>query len=620
MSYRFATLPQLAKSAVLILAVASIQCTLIAKADLGAGVGVKCGADGDCQGGLCDQGLCSSRCGSDVECPLPSICVANKCKVGCKDDKGCAASGQICTNSTCAAGCRDDKGCAAGSVCQSNACTVGCRDNSGCAPGEFCKDATATTPGTCNSSLRVAAIFPGTADGQDGWTTANKLGLDEATKKFSYIHYDDKPYQYTENARKADDVGKAIDGYVKTKADVVLTTSPAATEAALKAAPGDSSTKFILTSATKNGSLPNVGAYRAKGEQAWYVAGRLAARVANGAPGTQCIGMILPPPTHQIVSETNAFVRGVKFQQGTGADIKVVIRWVGETKDFSGGPTNSYTGKNIDFSSAGSLFREELLAAQLADIGCTVIAHRTETQRSVAAVQKKFSVPFKGTTGNSLFSMGNDIATACKSDLAGGDWLPTCIGAVYWNWGPLYGKILDQIQRKVWKGLIDAEEFQAGPDALLKFSLSPLTSITGIGADEADAALQDIADKGFDSVFKGPASGGYKFNGQRDLDRDGKPDARQDLFAGEPVAQEEIDRMCWFVEGTWEFPTCSNASCQGDSKTLIPAMVPGGPPVAGQVTTLSAGSAGDKTKYGDVISYLTSIGEDPMTVMNCALK
>ncbi len=592
----------------------AIGCSVIATSDLGVGIGFVCTADSECQGKVCNAGVCASRCTVDAECPLPSSCINSLCRVGsCRDDASCG-KGSICEATACKAGCRDDNGCNAGEICNELACKVACRDDKGCTEGKICRD------GACQATLKIAAVFSGAIDGQDGWTTSHKIGLDVATKAYPDVRYGDASYAFKQNVKKAEDITKAIDQYAGEGASVIITTSPVGTDAAIQAAPKYPNVKFIAAGARKNGGLTNVGAYAAKTEQAWYVAGRLAGRVSDR--GKKCVGIILPTPTRELIRDTNAFIRGVRRQVPDG---KVVIRWLGGGRDLATSPSYSYKSTNnpatatnpaapwFDSANDGLLFREELLAAQIADLGCTLVANRTDTQRSVLAVEKRFKIPVKNSVlATTLFSMGVDTKDACRAALApDGEWFPSCLGSTFWNWSGVYSKVLDQVKRDVWKGLLTDELFRSDASAIIKFELSPFPTVTGIDADASQGYLIDAADKGFDAVFTGP----YKFTGQRDLDRDGNADANQTIGAGELVSAEELNRMCWFVDGAVELPDPTVVTYE----SLIPAMVPYGPTVAGQTSTLNESFAADKKKYGDVIQFVKSNSEDPQTVMSCTL-
>jgi basic membrane lipoprotein Med (substrate-binding protein (PBP1-ABC) superfamily) len=557
------TAPRLAP-AVLLLAASSLQCSLLVSSDLKAGLGRPCSLDGDCQASECIDGICAVRCFTNDVCPASSACLGGRCRAGCRDDSGCPAS-QVCASAV------------------------------------------------CQPQYRVAAILPGPTDGQDGWSTSHKLGLTEAISNpmFAAVRFGSDPFALKDSVTKAADYDAAIDSYVAQGAKIIFTASSLGGARSLTAAQKYPNVSFILAGQTDNGSFPNVGAYYAKGEQPWYATGQLAARLARA--GSKCVGIVLPQPSHLIVRETNAFVLGVRAQDAT---VKIVVRWVGATSDPNSAPTFPYKATHYAYDSGGTdsrLFREELLAAQIADLGCSVVVHRTDTQRVVSAVETKLKVPVAaGTYQQKLFSMGIALKDACRSNLASdGTWLDSCLGSLYWNWGGLYGNILGQIMSGTWMGQVDAPPFGTDANALLKFELNPNPSSTGISSDEAGRDFMSAA--GTPTIFKGP----FSFNGQRDNNRDGIPDmpptGSQDVATGQVLSDDELGRICWFIQGIYELPDYTVP----DPATLIPAMVPYGPPVAGQTTTLVDGQAPDLQKYGDVIRFLTALGRDPTSEMNC---
>ncbi len=687
----------------LLLLAMSASCSLIADSTLKSGIGEKCSADDDCQGGVCSAGFCSRDCTSDANCPSPSICIEKLCKLGCTADTACGTgkiceknacqegcrldtecgAGQICLNLSCATGCRDDSGCntaseicegnacitgcrnddacggaAAGKVCENKKCQSGCRDDSNCAslPGTICEalacisgcrtDAACslgnvcelstktckpgcTTEhgcpsgeycdnGACKATLAVSAILAGdaTQPTEDGLSASHKSGLDVASSVEPYVQFDaTQRYSVVSNKRTTAEVTAAIDDQISKGAKVVITTTRTANDAALVAAPKYPNVKFLAMGARSNGSLGNVGAYYGKTDKQWYATGQLAAREAS--TGIKCIGMVLPTPTKQIIRETNAFARGVQY---FNPDIKIVIRWVGATKDVQplGQPTNSYKATHYDFDTASEdkLYREELLAAQLADLGCTLVGHRTETQRVINFVEKianRVNIAKQNPANKNLFSMGADHKDACRTGgVPGGAWVASCLGAPYWNWGPLYTDHFQEMYNALWAGEVTGLDFTVGTSGLMKFELSPNTTATGIGSDVDEAVFGAVANLQPDAVFKGP----FSFNGQRDVNADGSPDSNQSVLSAFSVPEDELERICWFVQGIYELPDYQSISLA----SIIPAMVPYGPPVSGQITTVE-NTTDSKTKYGDVYSFVgTTLSQNPAQVMSCPLN
>ncbi len=565
-------------------------------------------------GSICEDATCVAGCRNDADCGDASagkVCESKACVTGCRDDSFCVGQpGTICTDLSCMVGCRDDDACGKGNICESTTCVPGCRNTEGCPDGDYCGD------GQCKPTLKVTAVFSGdsTRPAEDALTASHKLGLDQAVASADYVLFGQERYRITDNAMTAQAVDAAIEAAIAAGAKIITTHTRVANAQALLSAEKHPSAKFITTSARDRNALPNVGAYSGKADQQWYATGKLAARRAD--KGTKCIGMILPTPTKQIVRETNAFARGVA---SFDPQIKVVIRWLGSPRDRdpSGQPIYSYVAQNYQFNTAsdGKLYREELLAAQLADMGCTLIGHRTDTQRVVnflESIANRVNVA-KPVGNHNLFSLGVDVKDQCRVNAtASGTWVASCLGVPYWNWGPLYSKVFDEMNRGVWVGQETRYDFQVGASAIMKFELSPNTTATGISITDANNVLAAVANAGWDAVFKGP----YTFNGQRDLNKDGTADTNQNLTSSQLLYEEEVDRMCWFVQGVWELPQHAVI----DYTTAIPAMVPYGPSVSGQVTVMDNTSA-SQAKYGDVATFITTkLSQNPSEVMSCPLN
>jgi hypothetical protein len=85
----------------------------------------------------------------DSNCALGSICTANQCVSGCRDDTGCG-DGTVCVAGQCVDGCTTDDDCAVlGTFCgPGRVCVLGCHGSDArCAEGQVCgADDTCVTP------------------------------------------------------------------------------------------------------------------------------------------------------------------------------------------------------------------------------------------------------------------------------------------------------------------------------------------------------------------------------------------------------------------------------------------------------------------------------------------
>ncbi len=484
-------------------------------------------------------------------------------------------------------------------------CRPGCRSNDACATNQYC------ATDQCVPAISVGAILAGRANGQDGWSTSLKKGLDEAAVSLPFMRLGSHPYALEDGVDTTEELTAGIERLVTSGANVIVAGDYSATDTVVAQAKKHPSVRFLVAGAQKNPGVNNVGAYTPRAEQLWYAAGILAAR--NADTGRKCVGMVLPTPTVQIVRETNAFARGIRAHDSS---IKLVIRWIGNAKDPSAEPSYAYKAVNyaFDSSATGNLYREEVLTAQLADLGCTLIAHRTVTQRIVTFIEQRIKRIVDGSknpANHDLLSLGTDFRDACRANASSaGEWYESCLGVPHLRWSPLFVRVFDEMKRGTWEGRLVREPFHVGADSMMNFELSPHFGTTSILPDDVSQALSAIADAGYAAVFSGP----IEFNGQRDVDGDGSVEpADQFLASGASVPEQELDRMCWFVDGVFELPDASSISYA----SLAPAMVPYGLSLPNQVTTLDAADAGSMRKYGDMIDYLQRTSQDPKQAMRC---
>jgi basic membrane lipoprotein Med (substrate-binding protein (PBP1-ABC) superfamily) len=443
----------------------------------------------------------------------------------------------------------------------------------------------------CRLPLHVAAAFSGIANGGEGWTTSVRVGLDAAATSLGYLRFTGQAqgYAYTEQVRTDAQVDTSIDGYVSQGADVIVVNSATQVPPVLQRATQYPNTKFITVGGLEPNDT-NVGSVFGRNDQSWMVAGQLTAREAK-----RCIGLIVPLPQTAPVRSINAFVLGVQREK---PDMKVILRWMGFWKDINPGPTFAYHATNNAYDSEGTtLYREELLAAELVDLGCDVVAHKTDTQRTVAFIDSKLTPPH---VGYPVFSLAADLRDGCRTNydptLA---WLPTCFGSVYWNWGPILTQQLDAIHRGQWTPANIIEPMTADDSSITGFAMNPNVQQTGIEPEDATAAIIASVNAGPAAVWVGP----YDTTGQRDADGDGVPDPAQSVPAGQSPSDAELNAMCWFVKGIYEETDYTDRTLAD----VVPAQVPHG---------MDPSKPADVAKYGDVIDFVTSLKMDPLA-LNC---
>ena len=109
-----------------------------------AALGESCAWHGECESGVCGQGVCLRGCGSDGDCGGGEVCAAfSDSKMGCVPDET-------------PAGKADGEGCAYGTECQSGACVA--------LPGtewSYCRSACVPPGGSCPAGQECVDYGPG---------------------------------------------------------------------------------------------------------------------------------------------------------------------------------------------------------------------------------------------------------------------------------------------------------------------------------------------------------------------------------------------------------------------------------------------------------------------------
>jgi hypothetical protein len=278
------------------------------------------------------------------------------------------------------------------------------------------------------------------------------------------------------------------------------------------------------------------------------------------------LGIISAFINPETVSCVNAFALGALSQKPS---LVVEVRHIGFWYDNNTTRTYTYTNKS---GFTNSYFREEYLAALMMDSGCEVIAHLSNTQRSVALIdavnmQGKKSPPYS-------FANDNQLAWQDSQMLP----IKSCVGSIYENWAPLYQDLFESVHR----GTFDASrplyyDFDGTSNSPGGVSLNPqgpadMVAASGIMANLERQGLIGKALRAY--IFQGP----YTVTGQRDANMDGIPDPVQTVGSSDKdkFQPAEFGSMCWYVKGVVEKTVLSMPSSPDRD-----ALVPGGLDPAG---------------------------------------
>jgi basic membrane lipoprotein Med (substrate-binding protein (PBP1-ABC) superfamily) len=519
-------------------AFAASSCSVITDSDIAAGgIGMACSSDSDCQGGSCDSGACIFACDADGDCPETSKCLGRRCVVE-------AAVGEPCTTP---ADCQ-------GAKCEKGVCTTNCTTSEDCPPPSICL---ATT---CQKPLKVAGIWIGLATVAEGWTLTHHEGVLAAQENLGYIDYDYGQGLLGEPAEQA------VDDFVADGYEVIIANSFDYLGMVDKKAAQYPDTKFLICSGEPKD--PNVASYFANMEQAWFVAGRIAARKTL----TNHLGFIGSFNNGEVVRHINAFTLGAKYEavKSDLGEMEVEVRWVGfwYDPDFAT-PQYEYTPLHMgDAAVKKKLTAEEYLTAKLIDSGADVITHNLDNQLSSRYVGIHTSAgtlkePQDPTKNFTVWTIANDNRYGWRDQ--NGEPFVNAIGTTYWNWEPLYTTIFEAIHTNTFETIDYRRPLEADPEtSIVSFGLSSLeTDITSLALQQF---LDDAAAAGPEGVYKGPITS----TGQRP----------SPIASGEVIDADEWRNMCWFTEGVVE-----RQNPNDPTSPLVDALVP---------TTGHLGQMGDK--------------------------
>ncbi len=410
--------------------------------------------------------------------------------------------------------CASDNDCHA-STCQQGVCSVNCSSDIDCPEPSRCRK------NSCQIPLNAHGIWVGTVASGEGWSLTHQQGIESAMTQLPYLTF----------SRVEGTVGPAVetsvDTAVKAGSSVIIANSFSHQTQIAKKADEYPNVKFLIATGYPN--QKNLGAFFAHLEQAWFVAGKLAAQKSQ----TKRLGFIGSFVTGEVVRHLNAFTLGAR---AVDPNIVVEVRWLGFWYDDH---TSETFGYKPAFAGPGAseemMTGEGYLTAKLIDGGADIIAHQLDNQRPgrfVESYTKAGKLLDKDGKPRTVLVIGNDNRYAWKDQ--SGTPLSTSMGAVYWDWTTLYVRLLDQMHKGMWKPSFVNEQMSEIPENRV-VSFEPNEAVVdGMAVKEL---LAQTAKQGWSKVFEGP----YETTGQRAA-----------MPANTSVDEEEWRKMCWLVKGVVE--------------------------------------------------------------------
>lgn len=440
---------------------------------------------------------------------------------GCDDEGGTLEFGEVCTGA-------DE--CVTG-MCEAtdldgptSRCTASCDDATPCASG-YCDEGTCvlgpSAPVEEGDPLRVGMLYVGPVV-DHGWTKSHDDGREEVvTAMGSKVIVETSPPVTTADAPAQ------IQTFLEAGDHVIIGTSFDFLQPLQQAAaePANADARFLTCSGFQ--TAHNLGSYFGRMEQVMFLMGVVAGQMTT----TDQIGIVGPVVIPETIRLNNAFVLGVK---SVNADAQVVVQWVGNWYD----PPN------------------EILATEqlIHDFDCDIIFGHTDTQSPmvrVAELQDGDDTNDELTVDDPspVYSMGYDNEDSCQFDVE------HCLGAAYWNWGPMVTRILEDIMTGDWN-----------PSVVIYEQINPDESESVVSANISDVVPSAISDQ-LPPLIERLASDDhaeqYFFWEGPVLDAEGGTR----LADGEVPDDEMLLSMCWYIDGiidTDETPETAPAGCPGE--------------------------------------------------------
>jgi len=435
--------------------------------------------------------------------------------------------------------------CTSDDDCHASTCSIRAGDSKGicvaqCSGNADCPEGTICAKSLCQKPLKVGGIWVGVTAYREGWTLTHDQGIKSAASGLGYVDVK------TAEGMFGDPIIGEVDKMIAEGRELIFFNSfdhrKEAETLADKYKATNPNVKFMVCSGRPKD--PNMGAYFAHLEQAWYVAGKIAAGKVDKNKRLGFVGSYITP---EVVRHLNAWLLGA---QSVDPEIKAEIRWTGFWYDWHDAPTFSYTPKfGGPDAKEQKLYAEEYATALLIDGGASVIGHQSDNQRPGVYVESKAGTIYDtdGTTKRDVWVIANDNQYGWRNEQDPNNPIPykTSIGAVYWNWTPLYTQFFEDMHRGMWK-VYDVNEAMSADKATTIIGFEPNTESTaGIDDAQVKQLLTAQAKADYREVFKGPITAS-------DPQQRNPVPAGEYLNADKALYDKEMRQMCWFAKGVVE--------------------------------------------------------------------
>lgn len=255
--------------------------------------------------------------------------------------------------------------------------------------------------GTTGGDFSVGFVYVGPI-GDGGWTWAHDEGRLFLEKNLGVKTL------FLENIAEGAEAEQAIRGLARKGVDLIITTSFGFMDATEAIAFEFPKSHFVHVSGFKKNNT-NFANLMGAMESMRYLAGMIAGARAV-ADSSTLVGAVEPFPIPEVIRLLNAFALGMRV---TCPDCTVQVRW-----------TNSWFDP----------VREKEAAESLLKAGADVVITGADTPGPVVAAAQA-----------GKWGIGYDSRNACNAAAE------ACLTTTYWNWGPIYARIVEEIRNGSWK-------------------------------------------------------------------------------------------------------------------------------------------------------------------------
>lgn len=470
----------------------------------------------------------------------------------CKSNDDCQGQGATCLpEGICSKSCSVDTDCPTGSVCS-------------------------VASGSCFEPLKIGAIYIGNSG--EGWTKTHADGLKEVAANLGFPQVDavDGVLPQSPDLKGAK---KVVQDFIDSGHKVIVATSTSYNADITPIAAANPDVKFLVCEGTS--VTENLGSYYGRREQAWYLAGQVAARASTtGKLGV--VGSFVSPDN---VRNINAFLLGARKLNPSAT---VEVRWSGFWFDYIGPVNFDDDADGTGFcTEARKCSLEEYLTDKLIAGGADVVTHQSDVDLSinfVEAYNRAKPTPEAAT----VRSIANNNRFGCRATGSPtGSVLPSCLAAVYWNWTPLYTTLFTEMRLGVWKpkdiyeSIKSSAERESSTVGLEQSELG--TSV--LSQFEMNNRIDEVAGKSDPYwIFAGDPTNPYLANDRPPVSG--------------PLTTEEALTMCWFAKGVVEH---RDEPCVQNPKgcTPVDAIVPR----AGRIPWKAVVPFGETTTAFDCVAH-----------------